>query len=154
MRRHRPFRRLFMLLFVCISCVIVMRVLAFDETGEGVGGDKGEETIVGWMIDRIASGEIDLSDEDSIRQAIGEGEEEFGIVLTEENKVRVVGFMQTLDSIEEGADDFIGQAKQMYVKYSTEFVEQANDTISGAFKNAAKSAAQSFFQSLFQQNDE
>lgn len=154
MRRHRPVRGICMLLLLCISCAVVMKVLAFNSRDINAEGDKGEETIVGWMIDRIATGEVELSDEDSIRQTIGDGEEEFGISLTEENKGRVVSFMKTLDSIEEGADDFIEQAKQMYQKYSAEFVEQANDTIKGAFKNAVRDGIRSFFDSLLSKEDE
>ena len=143
-----------MLLLLCVACAAVMSVLAFDNKGQGVGGDKGEETIVGWMIDRIAVGEVVMSDEDSIRQAISEGEEKFDISLTEENKDRVVVFIQKLDTIETGAGDFIEQAKQMYQKYSIEFVEEANDAINGAVKNAAKDAVQSFFQSLIPKKHE
>lgn len=143
-----------MLLLVCISCVAAIKVLAFDSRESDAGGDKGEETIVGWMIERIAAGEVELSDEDSIRQALDEGEKEFGITLTEENRDRVVAFMKTLDSVEESADDFIDRAKQMYQKYSAEFVEQANDTIKSALKNAAKEAARGFFEGLFSKKDE
>ena len=142
-----------MLLLLCVACAAVMSVLAFDNKGQGVG-DKGEETIVGWMIDRIAAGEVVMSDEDSIKQAINEGEEKFDISLTEENKDRVVAFIQKLDTIETGAGDFIGQAKQMYQKYGTGFVEEANDAINGAVKNAAKDAVQSFFQSLIPKKHE
>lgn len=154
MRRHRPVRSMFMLLLLCISCAFVMKVLAFDSRDVVADEDKGEETVVGWMIDRIAAGEVELSDEDSVRQAIAEGEKEFGITLTEENRDRVVGFMKTLDRIEESADDFAEQAKQMYRKYSAEFVEQADDTIKGALKNAAKDAARSFLESLLSKEDE
>lgn len=143
-----------MLLLLCVSCAAVMSVLAFDNKGKGVGGDKGEETIVGWMIDRIAAGEVVMSDEDSIRWAIGEGEEKFDISLTEDNKDRVVAFMQKLDAIETGAGDFVEQAKQMYQKYGTGFVEDANDAINGAVKNAARDAVQSFFQNLIPKKQE
>lgn len=128
MRRHRSVGRLCVLLVLCIFCVVVMKVLAFDSRDADAGGDKGEETIVGWMIDRIAAGEVELSDEDSIRQAIDEGEKEFGISLTEENRDRVIEFLKTL--------------------------EQADDTINGAFRNAAKDAVRSFFQSLLSKKDE
>lgn len=154
MRSRRSFKGLGILFLLCISCTAVMAVLAFDNKGEGRGKDKGEETVVGWMIERMAAGEIELSDEDSIREAINEGEEKFGISLSEENKVRVVGFMQTLDTIESGAGDFMEQAKQMYLRYSAEFVEEANDAINGAVKNAAKDAVKSFFKSLLRKNDE
>lgn len=154
MRGLRSIRRLGLLLLLCISCVAVMTVLAFDGKGESARGDQGEETIVGWMIDRIADGEVELSDEDSIRQAIGEGEEALGISLSEENKARVVGFMQTLDTIEVGAGDFMERAKQMYQKYGTEFVEEANDAINGAVKNAVKDGIRSFFQSILSKKEE
>lgn len=154
MLRLRSIRRLGMLLFLCVSCVIVMKVLVFDGRSGSAGGDQGEETIVGWMIDQIAAGEVELSDEDSIRQVIGKGEEKFRITLSEENKVRVIGFMQKLDTIEAGADDFIEQAKQMYESYGIEFVEQANDTINGAFKNAVKDGTKSFFDSMIPDKDE
>ena len=143
-----------MLLLLCVACAAVMSVLAFDNKGQGVGGDKGEETIVGWMIDRIAAGEVVMSDEDSIRQALSEGEEKFDISLTEENKDRVVVFIQKLDTIETGAGDFIEQAKQTYQKYGTGFVEEANDAINGTVKKAAKDAVQSFFQSLIPKKHE
>lgn len=137
-----------MLLLLCISCVIVMTVLTFNSRGQGADEDKGEETIVGWIIDRIAAGEVELSDENSIRQAISEGEDEFEVSLSEENKSRIVGFMQTLDTIETGAGDFMERAKQMYQKYSTEFVEDANDAINGAVENAVEGAVKSFLQSI------
>lgn len=154
MIRLRSVRRFGMLLFLCVACVVVMKVLAFDIMDTDTEQDKGEETIVGWMIDKVASGEVELSDEDSIRRAIGEGEEEFGLSLTEENKARVVEFMQTLDTLESGAGDFVEQAKQMYRKYSTEFVEQANDAINGAVKNAASDAVRSFVESIMPGKDE
>lgn len=154
MIRLRSVRRFGMLLFLCAACVVVMKVLAFDIRDTGTGQDKGEETIVGWMIDKVASGEVELSDEDSIRRAIDEGEEEFGLSLTEENKARVVEFMQTLDTLESGAGDFVDKAKQMYQRYSTEFVEQANDAINGAVKNAASDAVRSFFESIIPGKDE
>lgn len=154
MIRLRSIRRLVMLLLLCVACAAVMSVLAFDNKGQGVGGDKGEETIVGWMIDRMAAGEVVMSDEDSIRQAISEGEEKFDISLTEENKDKVVVFIQKLDTIETGAGDFIEQAKRMYQKYGTEFVEEANDAINGTVKKAAKDAVQSFFQSLIPKKHE
>lgn len=137
-----------MLLLLCISCVIVMAVLTFNSRGKDADEDKGEETIVGWMLDRIVAGEVDLSDENSIRQAISEGEDEFAVSLSEENKARIVGFMQTLDTIETGAGDFMERAKQMYQKYSTEFVEDANDAINGAVENAVENAVKSFLQSI------
>lgn len=108
----------------------------------------GEETIIGWMIDRVAAGEVELSDEDSIRIALGEAETELGISLTEDNKDKVVGFLQTLGTIGIETEGFIDQAGEKYRKYSAEFVEEANETINEAVENAVTSTAQNFFDSI------
>lgn len=147
--RHRWMRRLFAMLLLCIACAAVMTALAFGGGRRGAG-DKGEETIVGLLIDKIASGEVELSDEDSVRRAIAESETELGIALTRENEDRIVAFLKTLDSIETGAGDFMEQAKQLYHKYSAEFVEEANDTINKAVAGAVEGAVRKFFENITQ----
>lgn len=138
------------MLLLCIVCVTVMTILVFGSRSRGTAGDKGEETIVGWMIDMIVSGEVDLSDEEEIRSAVSEGEAKFGITLAQQDRDRITGFMKTLDSIETGAEGFMDQAWQMYQKYSGEIVEEANETINKAVEGAVESAAQNFFESITQ----
>lgn len=150
MRRHGWLRRLGTMFLLCIACVAAMTILVFGSRSRGTAGNKGEETIVGRMIDMVASGEVDLSDEDDIRRAISEGEAELGITLTQQNRDRIITFMTTLDSIEAGAADFIDQAKQMYQKYSEDIVEEANETINEAVEGAVESAVQNFFESISQ----
>lgn len=150
----KKLRRLAALLLLCVCGVAVIRVLAFDNGPAGGQTNRDEETIAGWIIERIAAGEIDLTEEESVRSAIAEGEKEFDIVLTKENEDRIVGFTRTLDTLEAGADDFVDRAKQMYGRYAAEFVEQANDRINGAFKAAARDAANGFVESLFSEEDE
>lgn len=150
MRRHGWIRRLGTMLLLCIACVAAMTILVFGSRSRGTAGNKGEETIVGRMIDMVVSGEVDLSDEDDIRRAISEGEAELGITLTEQNRDRIITFMTTLDSIEVGAADFIDQAKQMYQKYSEDIVEEANETINEAVEGAVENAVQNFFESISQ----
>ncbi|MDE6740223.1 MAG: DUF1002 domain-containing protein [Lachnospiraceae bacterium] len=150
MRRHGWIRRLGTMFLLCIACVAAMTILVFGSRSRGTAGNKGEETIVGRMIDMVVSGEVDLSDEDDIRRAISEGEAELGITLTQQNRDRIITFMTTLDSIEVGAADFIDQAKQMYQKYSEDIVEEANETINEAVEGAVESAVQNFFESISQ----
>lgn len=111
---------------------------------------KGSESIVGFMIEKIAGGEVDIADEESIREAIEEGERELSATLTEEEEDRIVDFVKSLDTIEVGAEDFMEQAKDLYQKYSTELVEQANDAINEAVESAVESAVNNFFESLKQ----
>lgn len=150
MRRHGWIRRLGTMFLLCIACVAAMTILVFGSRSRGTAGNKGEETIVGRMIDMVVSGEVDLSDEDDIRRAISEGEAELGITLTQQNRDRIITFMTTLDSVEVGATDFIDQAKQMYQKYSEDIVEEANETINEAVEGAVESAVQNFFESISQ----
>ena len=113
-------------------------------------GKTGEETIVGWVIDRIASGEVELSDEGSIRQALNDAERELSISLTQESKDGIVGFLQTLGNIGVETEDFIDQAKKKYQQYSVGFVEEANEAINEAVESAVSEAAHNFFDSIRQ----
>lgn len=147
MRKKRRRTGLWIVLFLLgIFCIAFVTV----QKKEQKGADKGEETIVGCLIDMIADGEVDLSDEDSVRQAISDSENKLGITLTQENKDRIVGFMQTLDTIEVEAEDFIDQAKEMYQKYSTELVEEANTAINKAVGSVVEGTAKNFFESIKQ----
>ena len=69
---------------------------------------------------------------------------------TEEEENRIVDFVKSLDAIEVGAEDFMDQAKDLYQKYSTKLVNQANDAINEAVESAVEEAVNSFFQSLKQ----
>lgn len=148
MRIFKAIKRLFILAALCVCCALIMAVLPFKDRDRGAENGSDEETIVGWMIDRIAEGEIDLSDTDGIMRAIGEGEEKYDIALSEENKERIAAFLQTLDTVGEDAGDFIERAKQKYRTYSEEFIGEADRAVNGAVKNAVQDAARSFFQSL------
>lgn len=145
-KKHRRAGLWFVLFLLGISCIAFVTV---QKKGQE-GADKGEETIVGCLIDMIAAGEVELSDESSVRQAIDESENKLGITLAQEDEDRIVGFMQTLDTIEVGAEDFMDQAKEMYQKYSTELVEEANTAINKAVGSVVEGAAKNFFESIKQ----
>lgn len=115
---------------------------------DAASDSRADETIAGWMIEKIAAGEVDLSDESSIGQMFGEAESELGITLTETEKDNVTGFLRTLGTIEVEAGDFIEQAKEKYQKYSTGFVEEANEAINEAVEDAVTDAAHHFFDSM------
>lgn len=112
--------------------------------------EKGQDSIVGYLIEKIANGEVEISNENSIREAVEAGEQELSVTLTEEEEDRIVDFMKSLDGIEAGAEDFMEQAKDLYRKYSTELVEQANDAINRAVESTVKDVVNSFFQSIKQ----
>lgn len=133
-----------------IMLLSILLILFMWSTTVMASEDKGTESIAGWMIEKIAGGEVEIGDEDSIREAIEEGEKELSVTLTEEEKDKIVDFVKSLDTIEVGAGDFMEEAKDMYRKYSTELVEQANDAINEAVESAVEGAVNNFFQSLKQ----
>ena len=65
-----------------------------------------------------------------------------------EDKKNVTGFLQTLGTIEVETGDFIEQAKEKYKKYSTGFVEEANEAINEAVESAVTDAAHNFFDGI------
>lgn len=157
MRKHKWLRRIFILALLFVIGMVFLSperrqgVARFTGAAKEVqAGEKGEEAVVGWMIERIAAGEVELADESSIRQTLAAGERELGVTLTDENRERAVEFLQTLGNIGVETEDFIEEAKQKYQQYSTEFVEGANEAINEAVESAVSSAAQSFFDSIRQ----
>ena len=180
MRKHKWRRRLFLLVFLVLIGVIVLKpneeredhttditasvtpgnwgddvVDDMPETTVSSNPEEGEEeqdeeTIVSRMIDRVASGEIELSEEDSIRQALEEAEHELKISLTQDNKDKVVSFLKTLGTVGVETEDFIDQAKEKYQTYSTGFVEEANEAINEAVEGAVAGAARNFFDNIRQ----
>ncbi len=157
MRKHKWLRRIVILALLFVIGMVFLSperrqgVARFTGAAKEVqAGEKGEEAVVGWMIERIAAGEVELADEGSIRQTLAAGERELGVTLTDENRERAVEFLQTLGNIGVETEDFIEEAKQKYQQYSTEFVEGANEAINEAVESAVSSAAQSFFDSIRQ----
>lgn len=149
MRKHKWRRRLIILIMLIVLGVII---LTPDERKRRRESEEqqGEETIVGWMIDKVAAGEVELSDEDSIRRALEEAETELAVSLTEDNQDKVVSFLQTLGSIEVETEGFIDEAREKYRKYSAGFVEEANEVINEAVEDAVASTARNFFDSIRQ----
>lgn len=169
MKKHRWIRRLFLLVILVLLGVIILQPhekagnTASDAAGASEDVDsigemltatvrnedgKGEETIVGFMIEKISAGEVELTDEGSIRQALADAERELSISLSEEDKDKVTGFLQTLGNVEVGTEDFIDQAKEKYREYSVGFVEEANEAINEAVESAVTNAARNFFDSI------
>ena len=133
-----------------ISMLCLLTVICTWSITAKASEEKVSDSIVGYMIEKIADGEVEISDEDSIREAIEAGEQELSVTLTEEEENRIVDFVKSLDAIEVGAEDFMDQAKDLYQKYSTKLVNQANDAINEAVGSAVEDAVNSFFQSLKQ----
>ncbi len=108
------------------------------------------ESVMQWVIGKVSGGEVDIGDEESIRSAIAEGEQEFGVTLNETEKERIVTVLQSIDSLGLSAEEMLGQAQELYRKYGADVVNEANEIINDAVGDAVKGAAEGFFQSIIE----
>lgn len=106
------------------------------------------EALMAWLKNMIATGKLDTSDENSIRQTISEGEKQFGVTLTDAEKQQIVDLLKKLDKLGLNGTYLIDQAENLYKKYGTDVVNQAQDVINEAVGNAVSQATQSFFSSI------
>ncbi|MDE5931064.1 MAG: DUF1002 domain-containing protein [Lachnospiraceae bacterium] len=126
-------------------------LITTGELAESIQGDSGSdeaEALIAWLKGKVAGGELDIGDEESIRAAIAEGEQTFGISLTEEDKQRVIALLKKLDSLGLNADYLLEQAQALYEKYGLSIVENANEAINEAVESALTSAFKGFFENL------
>lgn len=111
------------------------------------GADEAE-ALIAWLKGKVASGELDIGDEESIRAAIAEGETAFGISLNETDKQRIIELLKKMDSLGLNADYLLEQAQYLYEKYGLSIVENANEAINEAVEGALTSALKGFFENL------
>ncbi|MCM1253912.1 MAG: DUF1002 domain-containing protein [Clostridium sp.] len=126
-------------------------LITTGELAESIQGEVGSdeiEALIAWLKNKIASKELDIGDEQSVREAIAEGEKTFGVSLTEDEKNKILDLLKKLDSLGLNADYLIEQAQSLYEKYGLEIVESANKAINEAVENAVASAVKGFFQDL------
>ncbi len=126
-------------------------LITTGELAESIQGEAGADEVtalIAWLKNKIASKELDIGDEQSVRETIAEGEKTFGISLTETEKERIIELLKKLDSLGLNADYLIEQAQSLYEKYGLTIVENANEAINEAVENAVVSAVKGFIQNL------
>ncbi|MBD5444145.1 MAG: DUF1002 domain-containing protein [Lachnospiraceae bacterium] len=126
-------------------------LITTGELADSIQGDissEDVEALIAWLKNKIAAGELDTGDADSVKKVIEEGEANFGITLTEKEKQQIIDLLKKLDSLGLNAEYLIDQAQKLYDKYGIGFVENANDAINEAVGNAVTSAAKNFFQNI------
>lgn len=106
------------------------------------------EAFIAWLKNLVAVGDLDTSDEESIRKAIEEGEEKFGVTLTEDEKTKIVSLLKKLDDLGLDGSYLTSQAEDLYEKYGMDIVNHTSEAIDEAIDNAVEKASKSFFESL------
>lgn len=125
-------------------------MITTGELAESIKDADSEEveSLIAWLKGKIAAGELDTGDEASVKEIIKEGEDLFGVSLTEEEKKQIISLLKKLDSLGLDADYLIDQAQKLYDKYGLDLVENANEAINEAVGNAFTTAVENFFQGI------
>lgn len=125
-------------------------MITTGELAESIKDADAEEveSLIAWLKGKIAGGELDTGDETSIKETIKEGEELFGISLSDAEKEQIASLLKKLDALGLDAEYIIEQAQSLYDKYGTELVENANEAINEAVENALLSAVKNLFNGI------
>ena len=157
-----------MTLFLSVSIIIdvpYLPVRASEESSVDIDellGDVGEKlsNALSGMDDETA-GEIfefvkekvqdgSLKSEDGIKKAISEGEEKFGVDISEADAKRIVETMEKLEDLGFSGEYVIDKAQELYNQYGADFLDHADEVIKGAVQNAVTGAADNFFHNLWE----
>lgn len=164
-----------------LLCVFVCSMPVSAATGQGSFVSCGEEqsvkqdmdvsklkndmskediqALMKWLKEKVDNGELDISDEASVRAAIEAGEEEFGVSFTEKEKDKIVSVLSKLNTIGLSGDKLLGEAEKLFEKYGSgildqteeaiqDAVEDANEAIDEAAKEVARDTAKSFLRKM------
>ncbi|MCM1126828.1 MAG: DUF1002 domain-containing protein [Lachnospiraceae bacterium] len=114
---------------------------AFDDMDQETAGE-----VFDFLKDQAADG--NLSSGEGIQKAIDEGEEKFGVTISEADAKELVDTMEKLEDLGFSAEYVVDKAGSLYDEYGADFVDHADELVKGAVKNAASNAVSSFWQNL------
>lgn len=99
------------------------------------------EELIAFVKAKVAAGGLDSDDQ--IRSAIKEGEDKFGVTLTEDEINQIIAIMQKINQLGLDPNVLVSQAEDLYSKFGKDFLKNLDtDAIA---KEVAKSAASGFF---------
>lgn len=99
------------------------------------------EELIAFVKAKVAAGGLDSDDQ--IRSAIEEGEDKFGVTLTEDEINQIIAIMQKINQLGLDPNVLVSQAEDLYSKFGKDFLKNLDtDAIA---KEVAKSVASGFF---------
>lgn len=99
------------------------------------------EELIAFVKAKVAAGGLDSDDQ--IRSAVEEGEDKFGVTLTEDEINQIIAIMQKINQLGLDPNVLVLQAEDLYSKFGKDFLKNLDtDAIA---KEVAKSAASGFF---------
>lgn len=103
---------------------------------DSLDSDEIEE-LIAYVKAKIAAGE--LTTEQDIRDAIGEGIEKFGVTLSASEIDQMVALMNKINELGLDPEMLLNQAKDLYDKYGNDLFENPDQAIKGILKNSVGS---------------
>lgn len=120
-----------------------------DKLTEAVS-DMDQETvkeIFAFIREKVQDGS--LKTEDGLEKAISEGKEKFGVTISKADAKKVVETMEKLEDLGFSGEYVMEKAEALYDRYGADFIDHADEVITGAVQNAVSNAADSFFRNLW-----
>ncbi|MGN0132085.1 MAG: DUF1002 domain-containing protein [Lachnospiraceae bacterium] len=126
-------------------------LVATGEIATKSANSEEVEELIAYIKAKLAAGELET--EEDIRKAIAEGEEKFGVVLTEDEIQQIVDFMMKIKELGLDPNMLLDQAADLYDQFGDELLNKATDegfwtSIGDFFSNFGKAIAD-FFKNLF-----
>lgn len=145
--KNKKFAVLLCLLFVLLPCRMVRAEQVSTEqvsiSSEEVFTKEQADQVVRYIFEQIAAGALDS--EETVREAIAQGEEEFQMVLSEEEKNSIVKLVNTVNSWDLDTDELLEKGKGLYEKYGTALLEKPEQILAENAKETVKAGAAGFF---------
>lgn len=158
----RTYRKISAALAVCIMLFwTVPENISAAETGAAdvIGQVKEKLSAVFEEVDEETANEFfsflkeqvqegNLNSKEGVQSAIKEGEDKFGVAISEENARELVSTMEKLEDMGFSAEYVIDKSQSLYQEYGADFVDHVDEVVTGAVKNAASNAVGGFFTNL------
>ena len=126
-------------------------LVATGEIATHSASSEQVEELIAYIKGKLAAGELD--NEEEIRMAIAEGEEKFGVDLTDEEVQQIIDFMMKIKDLGLDPNMLLDQAADLYEQYGDELLQKAQDPGFwdgvGNFFVSAGNAIADFFKDLF-----
>lgn len=126
-------------------------LVATGEIATKSANSEEVEELIAYIKAKLAAGELET--EEDIRQAISEGEEKFGITLSQEEIQQIIDFMLKIKELGLDPNVLLDQAADLYDKFGDELLNMAQDdgfwSGVGNFFSSIGNAIVDFFKNLF-----
>lgn len=125
--------------------ITTAQLASAKEAAEGVSNED-IEALIAFVKAKVAAG--DLKDEKDVEAAIAEGEQKFGVNLSEEEEKQVVEIMKKIEGLGLDPNVLVQQAEDLYSKFGADFIKNMDkDAVK---EEIAKQVSSGMFDSLIQ----